>query len=1185
MSDSIKTNERELAGKIAQWFNEIIAQGNYPFQSASNETGIKAGPTTYFGDIVIWQNDESRKAFSYIEIKPPFGANEDLDRFCVKANKLNIKIAYTWNFQNLNAYNVGNNKVELLDSESNPVLTVIDNWRRGDCQALIKAYIRKICEELLSISATGRFRKFKPEKHYFINFLRDSVNSLIPVYERFVKAEHGKKENKDIINKFVAEQGIAYPSDDEFYKLIASQSVYGLVTKIIFYLTIRRYFTDLPDLIDEENDLNTTIKKAFSKASEKDWQAVFIDSPIEELGIPEDAYDVLIGLFANLKIYSFGELPEDVIGELFEELIDPEHRHILGQYFTREDLVDLVIGTIVNDPAKTYADPTCGSGTFLIRLYSRLRYLNPRLRHEEILSKIWGIDIGKFPAELSTINLFRQDVSNFENFPRVLKSDIFHVNSGTTIDFPPPNAGKSYVKVKINVPRFYGLVGNFPFIRQELVEKKIKGYKDELTRILAGEYLFHYPGLFDINNKQALESIEDQRDKSENDKAKYIDHLLRNNYIDIKLSGQADIYAYIYLHVTQLLDNNGSLAIITSNSWLDVAYGAILKQFLLDHYKIRMIVASWAEPWFDDAAVNTVFTVLERCDNPAGRDENPVRFVKIKRKLTEIIGRHDLQVESHRRWQRIDALVRVLDTAPAKAKVVAENISSFEDENFRVRIVKQVGLSTETNQDSELSKWGKYLRAPDVYFEIVDKCADKLVPLKDIAEIKFGIKTGINEFFYLEPINIVADDETSGVNEPMAKYLSPGLSIMCKNARGWQGEIESAYLKKIIKSPKESDTIIIDPEKLRYFLFVCNKSKEDLKKLNHLGALRYIEWGDKQRTPDNMPWPEVPSVKGRKCWWWLLTDNVPDIIFPCGIADSFRFFDNTNKLVNDKRLYEIYTQNNNVKLYLLSTLSSLFIETETRVGLGDGLLDLTVYELANTSIIKDIPEPLADILVRNYRKIAKRSIGSIFKEVKQKDRQELDKAVLEALGLDANEFLPRIYEGLTEMVHERLEMPKLRKKQQKQKIIIAYDQIKQSVISECIGKSIKQFPAAFYSIGDYQKLDFDIYNTSGLPLHTDYFMGQITLKDESGQVVFVTEKIEIARYALFLAKPDVFRLKIPKDLKAIANIVGNYSNYIKTLHELIETNAHQKLHSWFDAEKMTHEIMNEFDLNLIDVNI
>ena len=44
----LKTNERELASKISEWINEIIKRNNYPFTSASNETGIKVSSITKF---------------------------------------------------------------------------------------------------------------------------------------------------------------------------------------------------------------------------------------------------------------------------------------------------------------------------------------------------------------------------------------------------------------------------------------------------------------------------------------------------------------------------------------------------------------------------------------------------------------------------------------------------------------------------------------------------------------------------------------------------------------------------------------------------------------------------------------------------------------------------------------------------------------------------------------------------------------------------------------------------------------------------------------------------------------------------------------------------------------------------------------------------------------------------------
>ncbi len=1167
----IKTNERELSSKVAQWFNEQIQRAKYPFKSASCETGIKVDKTTYFGDIIIWENRETDKAFSYIELKPPFGKTENLERFRKKAVQLNVKIAYTWDFQSLNAYEIKGNKIKLVDSESRPVLTNIEDWKRGDKQADIKAFISKICDELLCFNEKGQFQKFTPEKHYFIRFLRNIVDDLIPSFEKLIRINHKQKEYKSIINKFVAEQCIAYPGDDSFYRLIASQRVYGLITKIVFYLTIKRHFKELPDLYTEdEKDLEANLKSAFSQAREIDWQAVFETDPIEDLGIPKEAYSSLNELFSHLKIYNFGALPEDVIGELFEEIIDPKRRHELGQYFTREDLVDLIIAVVVNDKDKIYADPTCGSGTFLIRLYNRLQFLSGnRMKHEEVLERIWGIDIGKFPAELSTINLFRQSPSNFENFPRVLKNDIFNIFTGMEIEFPPNNINynQKYNKIKIQIPEFYGLVGNFPYIRQELIEKDVKGYKQTLTKLLAYEYLADYPKLFKINhiNDKQFENFLNQ---TETEKKKTINHWLKNKFVELKLSGQADIYTYIFIHATTLLSKSGSFAIITSNSWLDVAYGSVLKQFFLDNFKIKMIVASWAEPWFDDAAVNTVFTVLEKCDDEKERNNNLVHFVKLKKKLEELIPERNLKIESNNRWRRIDGIVNTIESAQYKADKINEKISSFENEQMRVRLIEQKELSEEIETQNEFSKWGKYLRAPDVYFEILEKCKDKLVPLKEIADVRRGVTTGINDFFYLKPIEENKKEKT----------------ILCENSRGWNGKIESQYLKQVIKSPKESESIIIDPKKMKNLIFICNKSKAELKKTNHLNALKYIEWGEKQRTKENKPWTNVPSVKGRKYWWWLPDNKPGKILFQMINNERFLVYNNNSNVKVDHNLFEYLLEEdemiNSANKYLNSTFFAMIKEVNSRINLGDGATKTEGVDWNNLMLISK--EPLK--IEYNIEKLMSRKVKSISEEVKLKDRQELDKAVLEALGLNPEEYLQRIYDGLTQMVKERLELPKMRKKRKKQKVKISYDEVKKSVVNEIIGNKIKKFPEDFYTdakLGyDYESVETEVYNTSGKELHIDQFMNISTLIDKDDDEIFSTKSFYKAEFAVILAKPDVYRLKIPKDEKIAKSILKSYKNYVSQLEEQLEANAQQKLHSWSEAEQMAKEILEEYGLRL-----
>ena len=244
--------------------------------------------------------------------------------------------------------------------------------------------------------------------------------------------------------------------------------------------------------------------------------------------------------------------------------------------------------------------------------------------------------------------------------------------------------------------------------------------------------------------------------------------------------------------------------------------------------------------------------------------------------------------------------------------------------------------------------------------------------------------------------------------------------------------------------------------------------------------------------------------------------------------------------------------------------------------MGDGVLTLYGPDIESTFLINDIK--------RIESKLFKRESKDIFTEMKKKDRQQLDKEVLKALGLNPEVYLPRIYEGLTEMVKERLELPKMRKKKKKQKIKISYNEVKTSVVKEIIGSKLKKFPEDFYTdakLGhDYESVETVVYNTSGKELHIEEFMQLCTLLDEENEEIFTTDNIETAEFAAILAKPDVYRLKIPKDEKITKSILDNYKNYVNQLKEQLEANAQQKLHSWAEAEQMAKEILAEYGMKV-----
>jgi hypothetical protein len=349
---------------------------------------------------------------------------------------------------------------------------------------------------------------------------------------------------------------------------------------------------------------------------------------------------------------------------------------------------------------------------------------------------------------------------------------------------------------------------------------------------------------------------------------------------------------------------------------------------------------------------------------------------------------------------------------------------------------------------------------------------------------------------------------------------------------------------------------------------------------NHTGALKYIEWAEKQKTEQGKPWTEVPSVQGRKHWWWISEEPIPELIFPCGINDSFKVYENTVGILNDKRLYRVYTKGQDISKHLLnSTLTALFIESNSRISLGDGLLDLTVYE------VEDIPIPESVLFDANdkkkiksaYSAIANRAIEKIEKEIKLKDRINLDKLILEKLGLNANEYLPRIYDGLCEIVKERLELPKMRKKQQKETVKIAVDKIKQSVREECLANGPKRFPEQFYDHPLTEK-ETERFTTSGELLRYEHFFGQYQMIDANNQKLFTVDSENKAQFAQLLAKPNTYELKIPKDEKLISKALQKYYKYCNELEETLKKAASQQTHDWAIAERIAKEIMQEYGL-------
>lgn len=109
-----------------------------------------------------------------------------------------------------------------------------------------------------------------------------------------------------------------------------------------------------------------------------------------------------------LFTYQLRELSEDVMKELYQELVDPKDRHDLGEYYTPDWLAARMCAALLGKTGEeAVLDPSCGSGTFLYQaIQHKKRHLPPtRESLEKILGSVVGVDIHPLAVIVSKMNV------------------------------------------------------------------------------------------------------------------------------------------------------------------------------------------------------------------------------------------------------------------------------------------------------------------------------------------------------------------------------------------------------------------------------------------------------------------------------------------------------------------------------------------------------------------------------------------------------------------------------------------------------------------------------------------------------------------------------------------------------------------------------------------------------------
>ena len=1009
-------DERTFASDVAGWVNRILdARPDLPFGRASVEEHTEEGVSTRH-DFRLYRRHTGSPVLTG-EIKMPDSAQgrhplnaELVDDALTKASRVGVRYCFTWNVRQFVLFDSHIQNVpyaqRYIEGPKDVVeVSVSDDVNKEAVRGEIVDYWKNFLERFAALLQGTRRFELSPLDQRFVAWLEGALEEAVVHTEDTLDVRWRTDTHfKNRLAAWMLSQGWEPSSRPEQHRRNLERAsrlaCYMLVTRLVFYQVLRRRFSVLPPLSIENAESPEQLKEVMDARFS---EAVTYSHDYETVFMPDEAdlgYEIPFlsplsprdwaRLVRRIEEFDFSNLDFDVIGQLYERLIDPRERRRFGQFYTSPDDVDLINAFCIREPGARVLDPACGGGTFLVRAYARKRTMaaaeERATDHQLLLGQIFGIDIGAFPAQLSTINLAIRNLSDKANYPRVAKDSFFDAQAGIPL-YDIPLTGESARSIALE--ELDAVIGNPPYIRQEMIDR---ADKESYRHLFEKEW----PG-------------------------------------QTRLSGRSDIYAYFFTHAARLLRPGGYLGFVTSIGWLDTDYGFRLQAFFLRNFRIVAVIESQVEKWFEDARVTTAVTILQREQDRRKREDNRVRFIQLKMPLAEIYS------------QALDRPLSDEGEAARQADMdaVRDLIEEIDEDQttgyWRVKVRSQrelwkegAGPRTKKQDDAKPAqyrggKWGQYIRGPEVWFELMARTRSRMTQLHELAEVRRGFTSGVDRFYCVWDVTQQHLDNTA---DPHAFQERWGISRedtgrirIVRDGVGVEHLVERRFLEPELHSLMEVKRAVVRSRDVGRMVVNASVPRARLRR-TRLGD--YVAYAEREgwhtgstiaSRAESRPWYDLglrPKSE-RADMFWSKSQQYRHVVSL-----------NTDRLPANCNLYGVWSRSNpSAKVLwavLNSTLAALSKHQFGRSAGVEGNLKTEVVDV-NMMLVPDIreasPEAAARAVAACERMSHRDARRYLYEEFGLDDRRELDDAVIEMLGVeeadDRAALRDRLYQAMSEM--------------------------------------------------------------------------------------------------------------------------------------------------------------------------
>jgi methylase of polypeptide subunit release factors len=1061
-----RTHEVTFCSRVASWAKEIFATTpDLPFKRVEIEQSTAKNRKR--SDLRVY--DKAQKLILAGEVKMPGTIegrspynNAVVEDAYRKADQAQARFFFTWNVNTLvlfdrSLWDKSLYEKKLQDWHLGLNLQNASDVERAEVETAIQNFLVKFFTDFSDIVTGARSDWAKAPDEYFISAFESHIAWPVKLAAEYLMARCAADKGFDAhLQEWMAREQswiVVRKNPEEWRELIdrvARTLCYVFANRLIFYESVRAKFEGLKKLtlsasVKTAADLNAYFLRAFQRAVEVsgDYETLFYPDAKDWAGPlifqHQDAVDAWRSVLTNLQPFDFREIRSDILGGIFKRLIDPEERHKFGQHYTSEDLVDVVNAFCIRKHNAVVLDPACGSGSFLVRAYHRKALMDPSAMHQQRLREIYGSDVSVFAAHLATLNLAARDIAEEENYPRIARRNFFEVRADKPFCILPGGFRDARTREAIALPAMDAIVGNPPYVRQEAIPRR---------------------------NQKGVKPMQAKED---------LFALCSREWPGLELSGRSDFHCYFWPHAASFLRENGWFGFLVSSSWLDVEYGFALQEWVLKNFLIHAILESTAEPWFSDARVKTCAVIMQRCSNETKRMQNVVKFVRLTAKLRDILG--ERKDESSRQSAAEKFRQLIAQTKENKTtknwRIIVKSQADLWNEGLRVarlfelqkqreaterhRSLGSVG-GDEAEEDEESDeaaqdgfaavlasgygggKWGKYLRAPDLYFRIMERYGDRFVQFGEIATIRFGVKSGCDAFFmprdvsekFLERYNAATWSDAPIITRCKRGEVESGEVKLVEAGDGTVHPIEAKYLAPEVHSLMELNRPLIFPADLSRLILLVSEPLPALRGSHVAKYLRYGEATSFASTKSKaVPVPERSTCAGREPWYDLTYTKPGHLVWPKSQQYRHIVAYNANDVIVNCNLYDVTVVDKNLRrpeivaAMLNSTLIALFKIYFGRYAGTEGNLKTEVVDVN----LLEVPDPqfakpkVADKLKDAFQRLCQRDTRPMVEEeftacrsseraeqmeklpivlpseLKMSDRRDLDLAVFELIGV------------------------------------------------------------------------------------------------------------------------------------------------------------------------------------------